>query len=155
MAAAAKSPTLVIGIGHPHRGDDAAGLLVARRLQRQAPPRIAIRESTGDGLSLLDRWQQKDRVFLVDAIQSGAPEGTLHRFELGQGPTPFEACRNTPHGFGVAEAIELARTLGRLPRRLIVYAIEGRAFGIGDALSAAVEEAVLEVVRRICAEVEV
>jgi hydrogenase maturation protease len=142
----------VIGIGHPHRGDDAAGVLAARALKRQAPPGISIRESTGEALSLIERWQETDRVFLVDAVQSGAAAGTLHRFELDQGPAPFECFHATTHGFGVAGAIELARTLNRLPRCLIVYGIEGAAFGVGDALSPAVEQAALEVVRRICEE---
>ncbi len=153
MAPAAKSRTLVIGIGHPHRGDDAAGLVAAEALKRQALPGLAVCEATGEALSLMDRWQEADRIFLVDAVQSGAPAGTIHRFQCGRDPTPFEGYGTDTHGFGVAEAIELARTLNRLPPWLVVYGIEGVAFGVGDPLSPAVEAAAQEVVRRICAEV--
>jgi hydrogenase maturation protease len=42
----------------------------------------------------------------------------------------------------VAEAIELARELDRLPARLRVYAIEGSDFAAGARLTPAVERAV-------------
>jgi hypothetical protein len=41
----------------------------------------------------------------------------------------------------VAKAIELARVLNQLPRRLIVYGIEGKTFAAGAGLSSEVEEA--------------
>jgi hydrogenase maturation protease len=50
--------------------------------------------------------------------------------------------RCSTHALGVAEAIELARALGRLPARLEVYAIEGARFTAGAGLSPAVEQAV-------------
>ena len=40
------------------------------------------------------------------------------------------------------EAVELARELDRLPRRLVVYGIEGESFEAGEGLSPAVETTV-------------
>jgi hydrogenase maturation protease len=51
----------------------------------------------------------------------------------------------------LAEAISLARVLGRLPERLRVYGIEGRCFEPGTEVSPEVKVAVEEVVRRITA----
>ena len=56
------------------------------------------------------------------------------------------------HGFGLNEAIELARALGQLPPRCIVFAIEGEAFETGAGLSSAVAAAVREVTDRLSAE---
>jgi hydrogenase maturation protease len=53
------------------------------------------------------------------------------------------------HAFGVAEAIELARVLQQLPSRLVVYGVEGAHFDIGCDLSAAVLQAVPEVVQQV------
>ena len=53
---------------------------------------------------------------------------------------------------GVADAIELARALGELPVRCVVYAVEGQSFETGAPLSARVEAAVFEVERRVRAE---
>ena len=46
------------------------------------------------------------------------------------------------HLLGVAEAVELARVLGRLPKALRLVAIEGRNFAHGAKLSPQVEAAV-------------
>jgi len=56
------------------------------------------------------------------------------------------------HSFGLHEAIELARALKRLPRRLILYGIEGKSFGLGGELSPDVKEAAPRVADRIVAE---
>jgi hydrogenase maturation protease len=54
---------------------------------------------------------------------------------------------------GAAEAIELARTLGRLPRRLVVYGIEGASFHPGAPLTPAVADAVKMAAGMVRAEI--
>ena len=129
---------MVIGVGNRWAGDDAAGLAVARR--------VGGRELEGDPASLLDAWAGADDVVVVDAAASGAPPGTIRRFDAGAGPLPARSLRSSSHAFGVPDAIELARALGRLPARLEVYAIEGASFAAGAALSGPVERAVDELV---------
>ena len=46
------------------------------------------------------------------------------------------------HAIGLVESVELARTLGSLPRRCVVYAIEAERFDLGAGLSPAVAAAV-------------
>lgn len=55
-------------------------------------------------------------------------------------PSSF-AGRST-HALTVAEAIELARSLGRLPARLVVVGIEGQSFEAGAEPVAAVADAI-------------
>jgi len=50
---------------------------------------------------------------------------------------------------GLAEAIGLARAMGRLPRRLTLYGIEARRFDFGAPPSPAVLRGVAEAARRI------
>jgi len=141
---------LVIGIGNEVRGDDGVGLTVARKLQKMQLPGLTVAESQGDSPALLDRWQGAATVVLVDATASGAAPGTVHRFEAQAGPLPREVLRPTStHALGLGEAVELARTLGQLPPRLIIYGIEGATFGAGAALSQEALLAAAEVVVRI------
>jgi hydrogenase maturation protease len=127
---------MVIGVGSRWAGDDAAGLAVARR--------VGGRELEGDPTALLDAWADADDVVVVDAAASDAPPGTIRRFDARTGPLPARLLRTSTHAFGVPDAIELARALGRLPARLEVYAIEGARFTAGAALSPEVEQAVGE-----------
>jgi hydrogenase maturation protease len=113
---------------------------------------VAVLLKYGDFPSLLDDWQGAEAVVLIDATSSGAEPGTICRYEAHARPLPAAFSRSSTHSFGVAEAIELARALGRLPPRLVVFGIEGRDFGPGIALSPDVDSAVDEVVRRVIQE---
>jgi len=56
-------------------------------------------------------------------------------------PVPLRS-QNSTHGFGVFEALELARILGTIPDRLTVIGIEGLDFSPGAELSPKLEQAV-------------
>lgn len=143
-------PLVVIGVGNDFRGDDAAGLLAARRLKGAAGVRAV--EHTTDGLSLMEHWRPTDHVVVVDALRSGSHPGTVFRFEATEGPVPGDAGWVSSHSPGVAEGIETARALGRLPLSLTVYGIEAERVGPGERPTPAVTEAVEEVARAILHE---
>ncbi len=144
----------LIGIGDRRRGDDGAGLEVARRLRLAHPPGVTILEQEGEPASLLETWSDADEVLVVDGVSSGAEPGTLHRFEVGDQPLPAELFRPSSHALGVAEAVELARELNRLPDRLVVYGIEGESFDIGEGLTPVVQNAVAQLVMELYRELE-
>ncbi len=144
---------VVIGIGHPDRGDDAVGRLVAMRLRSRVPDAVTVLEEDGEATRLVDRLGGTTSAILVDASLSGAAVGTIHRFDAVKDPLPSGRLGMSTHGFGLATAIELARALGRLPERCVVYAIEARSFDLGAALSAEVAAAADDVVERVLTEI--
>jgi hydrogenase maturation protease len=135
------SHLLIVGIGNPFRSDDAAGIVLSRLLRDCVPPGVRVIEETGEGAALLDAWRGATAVILVDAVQSGAAPGTFHRLDLRAQEIPHQFFRYSTHAFGVAEAVELARALNRLPPRLIFHGIEGKQFASGEGLSPEVERA--------------
>jgi hydrogenase maturation protease len=126
---------LVIGIGNPDRGDDAFGLLVARRLQARGLPGVDVIEAGGEASFIIEALAGTEAAILVDAAFSGAEPGSIHRFDASRDPLPAFLGSTSTHGFGLAQGLELARALGGLPGFCIVYAVEGRNFAIGAALS--------------------
>jgi hydrogenase maturation protease len=144
---------LLIGIGNEYRGDDGAGLAAIRSLKAKGLPGTLFKECTGDGADLIETWRKAQIVLLIDAVSSGAPPGTLYRFDALTQPMLARYSFHSTHAFGVVEAIELARALHVLPPCLIVYAIEGKNFATGMGLSPEVEYAVREVVERVVDEV--
>lgn len=133
---------LVIGIGNPYRSDDAAGLVTARRLRSLVPSDVKILEENGEAATLVEAWKDSDIVVLLDAVYSGAKSGSIHRLDAKAQQIPRSLFQYSTHGLGVGDAIELARTLKGLPRRLIVYGIEGKSFDAGTQLSLEVEKAI-------------
>jgi hydrogenase maturation protease len=136
----------VIGVGNPWRRDDGAGLVAARRLHGTVPAGVAVLEHEGEPTALVDRWEGADAVWLVDAVSSGAAPGTVHRLDASEAPLPAALFRASSHLVSVAEAVELARALDRLPARVVVLGIEGTRFEAGEGLSAEVATAVDRVV---------
>ena len=142
----------VIGVGNCLRGDDAIGLIVARRLRAQLPSSVTIIESSGDVPSLLEAMVDEGSVILLDAMRSGAPPGAVRRFDALRAPLPPFFAGLSTHTFGVAEIIELARTLGTLPRQLIVYGLEGQDFSLGADISSAVSYSIDHVVATVISD---
>lgn len=142
---------LIIGCGNPDRGDDAAGILVARRLRAKG---VEALEQTGDGADLMEAWSGHDRVVIVDAVVTGRSAGTITAWDGKSAPVIGDRHRGSTHGFGVAEAVRLARALDRLPQTLTIYGIEGRQFGLSRAPSPEVVAAAERLARHIADEAE-
>jgi hydrogenase maturation protease len=136
----------LIGIGNQFRGDDAAGLEVARRLRLTGPPGVTILEQEGEPTSLIEAWSEVEEALVIDAVSSGSLPGTIHRFEGTAEPLPAELFRPSTHAMGLAEAVELGRELNRLPARLVIYGIEGESFEAGKGLTRVVQDAVAQLV---------
>jgi hydrogenase maturation protease len=142
----------VIGIGNAWQGDDAAGLAAARLLRERAPAGVTVLELEGEPVSLVDALADAEAAFIVDAVRSGSEPGTVHRIDASGEPVPATLSAASTHTLGVGEAIELARALGRLPRRVVLYGIEAQSLAAGEELTPAVARAVDEVAKQVLAE---
>lgn len=142
--------TVVVGLGNPERGDDAAGLRVVEGLRSEPPAGVRLATATGDLLRLLDVLDGAGAAVLVDATRSGAEPGTVRRLDASTGDVTagVEAFASS-HTFDLAATLELGRSLGRLPPRLVIYGIEAGPLSLGGGLSPAVEAALDEVITRV------
>ncbi len=147
-----QSAILIIGIGNVFRGDDGVGIIAAREIQKRRIPGVQTIEESGEGTSLIDAWKDRDTVIIIDAVSSGSKPGTVHSFDAAVQQIPSKFFHYSTHAFSLAEAIELARVLNRLPGTLFVYGIEGKNFNAGSALTPEVENAGNEVLNRILQE---
>ncbi len=153
MADEAAAPVLVVGVGNPMRGDDAAGLQAVRLLRELVDPRrIAVCEQEGSPVGLIDLWEGARAALIIDAVSSGAPAGTIQRFDLAAGPPPVRLRGASTHALGPVEAVELGRTLGRLPPRVVLYGVEGASYEAGEELSEAVAAVIPQLARRVLEE---
>ncbi|MBI5217119.1 MAG: hydrogenase maturation protease [Ignavibacteriae bacterium] len=141
--------TLVIGIGNQFRSDDAIGILVAREVASLNIPDVEVIEHSGEGASLLETWMNYPTVIIIDAVVSGAETGTTHILDACQQNIPSEFFHYSSHAFGLAEAVELARTLNKLPAQMTIFGVEGINYDFGESLSSKVLEAVPHLVEKI------
>jgi len=132
---------IVIGIGHGLRGDDAAGVQ-AVRLWQESHPETASRKDLHvellelPGLNLLDHLKGVPAAVLVDAVRSQEPPGTVRLFTLHE-LLSFPPATLSAHGWGVAEALRLGRSIDPLLERckLVLIGLTGKNFETGGDLS--------------------
>ena len=133
---------VVVGVGNAYRSDDGVGLVVAERVRALTPDGVDVTVCEQEASRVMDAFEHAEVAVIVDAVASGGTPGDLHRFDAAAGPVPARAFGSSTHAFGVGEAIELARALGKLPRAVVVIGVEGEEFAAGEKLSASVEAAV-------------
>ena len=148
----AEPAVLVIGIGNPMRGDDAAGSRVVREIRKRHLENVRTLEMDGEGTSLIEAWTGAQTVFIIDAVSSGAEPGTVEKIDAVREPLGGQLFARSTHAFGLREAVELARSLHRLPPRLIIYGIAGKHFSIGEEISTELRKSAVHVADRILEE---
>lgn len=142
----------LVGIGQPLRGDDSVG----HRFVQSFPDRSDLTKClVGDDVTRVFEALERCRLLvMVDAVQSGAPAGTVHRFDLHQPPTS-RPWRFSTHTLDPLDLVELARRLKRpLPERMVLFGVEGCRFELGDHLSPEVFASLQELSRRVEEELD-
>ena len=146
--------SIIIGVGTELRGDDGFGAAVIESL-RDRPGldgRVVLARCDGEPSRMIDLWEGYESAVVVDAVRGGDERyGFLYRRDLRLGSAGEP--RGNSHAAGLGAAVRLADVLGRLPARLILYAVHGHDFTLGAPLSHPVAAAVPELVDRISREI--
>ena len=146
------SSVRILGIGSPS-GDDQAGWLTIDALRAagvRCDAGTVIEKLDRPGASLIPLLDKAAWVILVDAMQGSGPAGRIQRFD--QKDWAQYAKGVSSHGFGVLDALSLARELGSLPARIDLYGIEIASANPGEQAGAAIVAAAQQLARRIASE---
>ena len=148
-------PVLVLGLGNSLLGDDGAGLRLLEELRGTGgwPESIEWVDGGTRGIALLGVLSLRHTAILLDAVQLGAPPGTVHvlgmdrlrRFAgVGVGATPHES--------NALQLLATAELTGDLPEHVVVVGIEPEFvrthLGLSPVAEAALPRA-MEVVREM------
>jgi hydrogenase maturation protease len=115
--------TLVIGVGNLLRCDDGVGIHVVDRLNEVASYIDTLDVALGS-IEILEAMKGRDRVFIVDAIQTGGEPGTIYRVNLSRGEDPPRITHS--HGVDLLTTLKLGNSLfpGQMPREIVLLAVE-------------------------------
>ena len=111
----------IIGIGSPF-GADRAGWRAIDLLSEAGLSDCELLKLDRPGSELLRYLEDAQDVVLIDAVLDGQKPGTAIRLQTDA--LSLAACRTSSHGFGVAEALQLAERLELLPSRLLLIGIQ-------------------------------
>ena len=139
---------IVLGLGNDIMGDDAVGLLAARRLRALLPESVDVEEAGGGGLELLDVLEGYDRALLLDSSAIGGhPPGTILEFSSAD----FQkVIAPSPHYAGIPELLQMAERLSiPFPKTIRILAVEIEdPYTIREGLSQSATEALLALIAR-------
>ena len=136
----------VLGLGNLLRTDDGVGVHAIRRLLEigEVPPEVEAIEGGTFGLDLLPRIDGVTHLLAIDAVDSGAPPGTLRRFannELLSVPMG-----RSVHLLGFSDLLSALRLLGRAPREIVLLGVQPQSTDWGVMLSPPVADVLDRVV---------
>ena len=139
---------LVQGLGNDILGDDAVGLLAARRLRAFLPASVDVQEAAGGGIGLLDVLEGYDCALLLDSIATGThPAGAILEFTSDDFR---KLVAPSPHYTGVPELLQLAEQLDiPFPTTIRILALEiADPYQIRGGLSQSAADALADLVTR-------
>ena len=137
---------LVIGIGNPFRGDDAIGFLAVEQLKKRSK-KLADFTLVSDLSDLLDIWSDHERSVIIDAVfNEEAKPGTIYQLDDINELIGERGKLHSSHGFGLSEALEMAKEMERFPLNCQFVGIHGKSWSYGSGLTPEVAEALPTVV---------
>jgi len=150
--------TLVLGIGNPILGDDGVGFHIAQELARKIKDEnIDVKDTSIDGLNLLELIVGYDNVIIIDAIMTQDGEvGEIYRLR----PENFAKTvhsTTSPHNANLATAIEIGKKflVGQMPTKIVVFAVSiQEVTKVTEEMTGKVREAIPEAVNLILEELD-
>jgi hydrogenase maturation protease len=131
----------VIGVGNRLRGDDAVGPLVIDALANLSAHDLELVDAGSDALGILEYFEGRKQVIIVDACCMGREPGCVVSFEPAQAQLILDNDPMSLHGLGLAEALQMAEALEMLPEKLKIIGIEPDSIQFKGTLSQPVQQA--------------
>ena len=138
---------VVIGCGNLNRSDDAAGVLVVRRLRARCgaalPGDVRLFDAGTGGVEVMFQARGARSLIVVDACRSGSEPGAIFRLPGAEVDGAYEPGYSL-HDFRWEHALHAGRRLfgADFPADVEVYLIEAGSLALGTEPGAAVQAAV-------------
>jgi len=155
-------PLLAIGLGNPLMGDDGVGCAVAERLacDPRLPEYAEVICGGSDLLRYAGEMEGRDRIVVIDAIQSDTEPGSVEIFEgagSGLDDRQLDESQDHVHNLSAVQAIRLLEMLKSVRCTLVGISISSVTVGAGlsptlDARMPAILDNLLQELSRCSSE---
>jgi hydrogenase maturation protease len=144
---------LVLGLGNLLMRDEGLGVCLVQRLQASYtfPDSVELLDGGTLGLDLLPYLEGASHLVLVDAVDVGAPAGTMVRWQDGNIPATL-GVKMSPHQIGLADLLAAASLAGHMPEHMVLWGMQPGAVEPGLELTPEVERAMPELEASVLGE---
>jgi len=145
---------LVLGVGNILLSDEGIGVRVVEELLRRYtfPPNVDLIDGGTASLQLLPLIEEADHLIVVDAVEGGAPPGTILRAERQEGGIGVPE-KTSLHEVGLLEVLSLAELHSRCPPTVIV-GIQPKDLSPSLSLSPELEASIPRAIEAVIAELD-
>jgi len=148
-----RPPVLVMGVGNILRRDDGFADAVLKELEQQSlPASVELFDAGTSAIDLMDVFDGRERLIVLDAVRGGQPAGTLYRFSPEQveaGALPM----NSLHQVGLLETLKIGELVDCKPRETVVIGAQPADTGFGIGLGPEMQQAVSRAVKLVLEEI--
>jgi hydrogenase maturation protease len=133
--------TLVLGLGNVLMNDDAAGVLVARNLEKKYPETETLKIMDGGtlGLDLVTHLAGIEKLIIIDAVNVGLEPGTVVKIEGNDIDSVFEN-KLSPHQMGLKDILFAADLIDCKPNEIVLFGIQYQSIQFDQTLSEPVKK---------------
>lgn len=141
---------LILGIGNLLLSDEAVGVRIVERLQRdyRFPAGVTLLDGGTAGMELMDDMAHRDHIIVADAVLSGNPPGTVITLVDDEVPALFSR-KISPHQLGLSDVLSALRLTGESPKRLTLIGVEPQSLEPHIGLTPVVSTALPTAMSRI------
>ena len=128
-----KSKTIsLIGVGNILMKDEGVGVHAVNAFQERyaVPDSVEIVDGGSAGLDLLEYFEGRDKVLIVDAVDFGREPGYIDTLENEAIPARFGA-KASMHHLGLLEVISVSNLMGALPKEVCLIGIQPKTIELG------------------------
>jgi hydrogenase maturation protease len=147
-----KRRKIVLGLGNILNKDEGLGVFALEPLRARlsGSGEIELQDGGVLGMSLLPLVESCSHLLLLDAVDTGAPPGTVTELSSDEIPL-FARLKLSLHQLSFQEVLQFANVRGNLPKHLGLVGAQPADISIGAGLSPEIEAVLPEIADRAMA----
>lgn len=153
LAASSGLSVLVLGIGNLVMSDDAVGVIVAQRLQKEYrfADNVEIMDGGTLGLDLLPKLENITNLIMIDAVETGKAAGTCVRLSGQELPIALQT-KVSPHQMGLKDLLAVSELTGHSPKEMVLIGVQPGSIEMEVGLTPEVEAQLETLVSNVLTE---
>ncbi|MDD5393071.1 MAG: HyaD/HybD family hydrogenase maturation endopeptidase [Thiothrix sp.] len=144
---------LVLGLGNVLMEDEGVGVRAVELLESRyrLPPQVEVIDGGTTGTELLEPMRNVDYLIVADAVNTGAPPGTLVRLTGAEIPAFFQ-CKLSNHQLGLSDLLAVLTVTGESPKAVTIIGMVPHSLNNTLGLTPATLERLEQMVEMLVAE---
>lgn len=146
---------LILGVGNILLRDEGVGVRIVEKIKNEfpLPDEVEVVDGGTLGLRLVPYLEDREAVFIIDAINCKAKPGEFFQIEAEDIDDIYNARKISPHQIGLREILSISKLQNILPKRICLFGIQPQIVDIGLELSDIVSSKLDELIEKLLKEV--